>query len=109
MSKKIITMLLVLACVICAIAILSSCGTKYTVTFDPNGGTLDGPTTIQVKEGGKIPVPTVTKDGSILTGWYAGAKANTKWDFENDVHIFGTNAIGIVPEAAWLFACYYFA
>ena len=85
MSKKIITMLLVLACVICAVAILSSCGTKYTVTFDPNGGTLDGPTTIQVKEGGKIPVPTVTKDGSILTGWYAGAKANTKWDFENDV------------------------
>ncbi|MBO7156634.1 MAG: Ig-like domain-containing protein [Clostridia bacterium] len=31
------------------------------------------------------------------------------WDFKNDVHIFGTNAIGIVPEAAWLFACYYFA
>lgn len=63
----------------------SSCGTKYTVTFDPNGGTLEGEATIKVKEGAKIPVPTVTKEGSILTGWYSGTSAKTKWDFENDV------------------------
>lgn len=85
MSKKIITILLIIACLIGIVGAFSSCGTSYTVTFDPNGGTLEGDATIKVKEGNKIPVPTVTKDGSILTGWYAGAKANTKWDFENDV------------------------
>ncbi len=85
MSKKILTLLLVIACLIGIVGAFSSCGTRYTVTFDPNGGTLEGEATIQVKEGAKIPVPTVTKEGSILTGWYAGAKANTKWDFENDV------------------------
>ncbi|WP_198429916.1 InlB B-repeat-containing protein [Treponema primitia] len=42
----------------------------YTITFNPDGGTVS-PTTIQVVTGDKVgPLPTPTKSGSNFEGWY---------------------------------------
>ena len=56
-----------------------------------------------VGEDGLYPLTQGLKDGIQLYGDYYGW-----WDLESETHIFGTNALGIVEEAAWLFACYYF-
>lgn len=89
LRNKILCLLLCALC-LCGIVALASCGgpsgPKYTVTFNPgNGGTMVSESTIQVVEGQKIPMPTATKDGYKVTGWYAGKTKDSKWDFENDV------------------------
>lgn len=89
LRNRILCLLLCALC-LCGIVALASCGgpsgPKYTVTFNPgNGGTMVSESTIQVVEGQKIPMPTATKDGYKVTGWYSGKTKDTKWDFENDV------------------------
>ena len=61
----------------------------YTVTLDPNGGTLDGEKTLTVRYGeayGTLPEPT--KAGYVFTGWYdaAGSHVNesTKYETASD-------------------------
>lgn len=58
--------------------------TKYTVTFNTNGGTIID--SINVEVGGKIPVPsTPYKEGNLLVQWNYEITSNNleKWDFEN--------------------------
>ncbi|MCR4782873.1 MAG: leucine-rich repeat protein [Lachnospiraceae bacterium] len=46
--------------------------TKYTVKFDPNGGTIDGSTAVasySVVAGDVSPVPTAVRDGYTFSGW----------------------------------------
>lgn len=92
MKNKIIFLLLVLVCLSFTFALISCDQNsdddrpEYTVTFDAAGGTFDGETTIKVKEGDKIPLPKdPVFDGKTFTGWYTGKRANTKWNFEEQV------------------------
>lgn len=43
----------------------------FTATFNPNGGTLNGEGSIEVREGGTITgVPTAQKSGATFDGWF---------------------------------------
>ena len=88
--KKIIATLLLLATVLAFVFVASSCaggGTKYEVTFDANGGTIDGSETkvIKVKEGEKITPPEAVREGYVVSGWYASKQASSKWNFDKNV------------------------
>lgn len=53
----------------------------YTVTFDANGGTLNGKSTVTVEEGKKISgAPTASMDGYVFDGWYTAAQGGSKVD-----------------------------
>ena len=52
---------------------------KYTVTFDANGGT--GSTTKTVEHGAKITAPFATNPKHSLVGWFLG---DTQWSFKED-------------------------
>lgn len=55
--------------------------TTYTVTFDANGGELDGDATIEVEEGEKITgAPTADKDGYTFDGWFDAATGGDEID-----------------------------
>lgn len=61
--------------------------TKYTVTFDPNEGTLaDGaPVKATVEDGGKLTKPEdPTRKGYAFLGWSTVRDGSTFWDFETD-------------------------
>lgn len=48
--------------------------TTYTVTFDANGGVLDGDATVEVEEGEKITgAPTASREGYTFDGWFDAA------------------------------------
>lgn len=95
MKKKILALLLCVISLVCVIA-FASCsptgggevytgsGEEFTVTFNPAGGTLSGDTEITVRDGDKVPEPTVEREGYILTGWYSGKSKDTKWNFEKN-------------------------
>lgn len=52
---------------------------EYTVTFDANGGTLTGNSTVKVKEGEKIAnAPTATKAEHTFEAWYDAATGGVK-------------------------------
>ena len=54
----------------------------YKVTFDANGGTLEGQDIIVVDENGKISgAPTATKAGEEFHGWYTAAEGGNAVDF----------------------------
>ena len=66
-----------------------SLGRTITVTFDPNGGTVDIPS-IEIAEGATIDdFPTVTKDGQYHIGWYtdliAGDLVTFDYIFNDDI------------------------
>ena len=86
--KKIIATLLLLATILVLVVATTSCGgTKYEITFDANGGPIDGSETkvVKVKEGSKITAPNAVRDGYVVSGWYATKQASSKWNFEKDV------------------------
>ena len=75
MKKRI----LIFALAIFTLLTLTSCGKKFTVTFNADGGILAGEATVQVKKGKTISEPTApTKEGYTFIGWYDG---DTKFDF----------------------------
>ena len=79
MKKRI----LIFALAIFTLLTLTSCGKKFTVTFNADGGTLAGEATVQVKKGKTISEPTApTKEGYTFAGWYNG---ETKYDFSSKV------------------------
>ena len=81
MKKRIIVLISVALALISLLA-LASCGTKYTVTIDLDGGTGISQTEIKVSEGGTIKDPgTPTKEGFRFIGWYINDTPKT-WDFE---------------------------
>ena len=75
----------------------------YTVTFDANGGTLQGEATVTVDEGGKIvSVPTASKNGEEFHGWYTAATEGELVDFEQytvnaDVTIYAHFGVLTMP------------
>ena len=69
----------------------------YTVTFDANGGELDGNATVEVKENEKITnAPTASKDGFTFDGWFDAATDGAKIDL----------ATYVVTESVTLYAQY---
>lgn len=54
---------------------------EYTVTFNANGGTLTGNSTVKVEQGEKVTgAPTAAKEGYTFSGWYTEAEGGTKVD-----------------------------
>lgn len=52
---------------------------SYTVTFNPNGGFLNGVSTITVQYGSTYgDLPSAVKNGSVFKGWYTTAVGGTK-------------------------------
>ena len=52
---------------------------KFTVTFDANGGTLTGNSTVSVEDGGKITsAPTASKKGFTFSGWFTAKEGGTE-------------------------------
>jgi uncharacterized repeat protein (TIGR02543 family) len=51
-------------------------GTSYTVTFDGNGGT--SPASQTVNAGSSTTLPSITRSGYTLNGWYATSSGGTK-------------------------------
>ncbi len=59
---------------------------RRTITFDPNGGTLNGPTTSEEKENGPICYnPEPVREGYFFLGWYKDADCTDKWNFSDPV------------------------
>ena len=58
--------------------------TTFTVTFNANGGTLEGNTSVDVEDGGKITgAPTASKDGFTFDGWFDAATGGNKIDLSS--------------------------
>jgi len=84
MNKKILILASVALMLLVALA-FASCGTKYTVTIDLDGGTGISQTEIKVSEGGTISNPgTPTKEGYKFVGWFINDTPKA-WDFEKTV------------------------
>ena len=50
--------------------------TTFTITFDPNGGTLSGGSTAQTGENGKLAsLPTPSRSGYTFDGWFTAAES----------------------------------
>lgn len=73
--------LLFICLLVTLVAVLASCGTKHTVTFDSDGGS---PVAEQVvKSGQPVSEPTPpTKEGYIFDGWFNG---QNEWNFASPV------------------------
>lgn len=56
---------------------------RFTVTFEPNGGTAVEKQTVKSDEKVSLPAQP-TRSGYTFGGWYKDAKLAEKWDFEND-------------------------
>lgn len=94
MKKKIIVLIMALACLLSALALTACFGggddepddgrPSYTVTFVvPAGAEFSGSETVSVKEGDKIPEPPKpTFDGKTFSGWYSGKSSSSRWNFE---------------------------
>ena len=60
---------------------------QYTVTLNPNGGSVS-PTSIKVTYGNKYSsLPTPTKDGNTFDGWYTASSGGTKITNDTTVSI----------------------
>lgn len=55
---------------------------EYLVTFDANGGTLEGETAAMIKEGSLVTsVPSVSKEEATFLGWFDAATGGTQINF----------------------------
>ena len=61
-----------------SITITTSSGTKYTVNYDANGGSVTPSSHTQASAGAAITTPTPTKTGYSCTGWYTETSGGTK-------------------------------
>lgn len=68
--------------------------TEYTITFDPNGGTLDKAKTTAVTADGKLTaIPTPTRNGYTFDAWYTekdgkGTKVTKDTSFTADTTVY---------------------
>ncbi|MBE6686945.1 MAG: hypothetical protein E7591_06900 [Ruminococcaceae bacterium] len=74
---------------------------KYTVTFDPNGGTMVGSTTYGINTGDNYAdifgsMPTATRSGYTLTGWY-----NEKYGYTLNINDSFAVAENVTFKAQW--------
>ncbi len=115
-SKKKLAVMGVLVAALAMNASLVACGDddkkdpgtakEYTVTFDANGGTLTGASTLKVKSGGKITsTPTATKAEHVFEAWYDSATDGvrfdlTKYTVTKDVTLYAHYTPGTNPPPA---------
>ena len=59
----------------------------YTITFNPNGGTVT-PATVETDADGKATLPTPTRDGYTFDGWYTAADGGEK---KGETSVFDAN------------------
>ena len=81
--RRIVALLLV---AVLATFALASCGgddSKFTVTFNSNGGTEVA--SVEVDKDTTVTVPTApTKAGFVFDGWYADSAFTNAWNFDTD-------------------------
>jgi len=70
------------------VLIINGCGnTYYTAQFDSNGGSAVA--SVNIQEGSTIAIPTTSKEGYTLEGWYTslngGVTLDEKWSFTTSV------------------------
>lgn len=66
---------------LCGITVVyedNTSGTKYTVTYDANGGSVTPSSHTQASAGASITTPTPTKTGYSCTGWWTSTSGGTK-------------------------------
>ncbi len=93
MKRRIVSILALLVAMAMFCGIFVACApdepkdpVTYTVTFDANGGTLEGNATVKVKEGGKITnAPTAAKEGFTFEGWFTAKTDGTAIDLSTYV------------------------
>ena len=84
MKKRLLAIVAVFVALTMCFGLVSACApddpgpepepTTYTVTFDANGGVLDGDATVEVEEGEKITgAPTASREGYTFDGWFDAA------------------------------------
>lgn len=73
--------LLFICLLVTLVAVLTSCGTKYTVTFDSDGGTAVAEQVVKEGQPASEPTPP-TKDGYLFDGWFNG---ENKWNFASPI------------------------
>ncbi|MBQ8399826.1 MAG: InlB B-repeat-containing protein [Clostridia bacterium] len=62
---------------------------SYTVTFNPNGGTMNASTVVEVSYGAPIVFPVPVKDGFTFGGWYDGETLclDGTYDYTKDLNL----------------------
>lgn len=56
---------------------------KYTVTFDPCGGTMSSASSVSVEHGKSVIQPgQPVRDGFIFIGWFDKKEGGTQWNFQ---------------------------
>ena len=88
--------------VVVFLLMFSSCDdipNKYAVTFNANGGTLEGKETILVYKGQTVSEPAVPeRESHIFIGWYIDKEATIKYDFSSPV------TSDFILYAGWIFS-----
>ena len=89
----------------------ASVPTSYTVTFDPNGGTLSGSSTAQTGTDGTLSsLPTPTRSGYTFLGWFTkaagGEQVTTATRFTSNTTVYAqwkelSNPFVDVPDNAY--------
>lgn len=83
-GKKFLAVIMLVLASVLGLAAFVACGggdesVEYTVTFDANGGVLDGNATVKVKKGSKITgAPAATKEDHTFEAWYDAAEDGTR-------------------------------
>lgn len=68
----------------CTLYAIWSDAPRCTVTFDPNGGTLNGDVTSSGQQNAPIAQPTApTREGHSFLGWYKDSACTQPWDFDD--------------------------
>ena len=73
--------LLFICLLVALVAVLASCGTKYTVTFDSDGGTAVAEQVVKKGQPASKPADP-TKEGFIFDGWFNG---ENEWNFATSI------------------------
>ncbi len=82
---------LLIVCMFCLLVIpmIASCGTKFIVTFDPNGGTLDeADLTMEIGEGEELPkLPKPKRNTAVykFLGWYEDGDEDEEYERGDEV------------------------
>lgn len=87
--NTLIKLLIVAMFCLLVIPMIASCGTKYTVTFDPNGGTLDeADLTMEIGEGEKLPkLPKPSRNTKVykFLGWFEDGDEDEEYERGDEV------------------------
>ena len=68
----------------------------YTVTLDPDGGSMGGYTNpVNVVYNGRVPEPTIKREGYELIGWYTNKEKTKPYTFTYQLNKDTANTLGI--------------